>query len=332
MSRVSRYRLLLRAYPRAYRDERGEEMLAVLLATEERRGRWSVMPEAASLVAHGLALRVRRPPTVRTWVPSTGITGVGLLFMLAVLGTHQLGAMGLRGLGLDGFPESSQVWRLWVDPRWPIQLAWLATGVSLLLRWHRTTLALAWTAALLHAWLGLAELPTGLAPPWFGDVGPAWDAPFGARQASWLLLTWLAATLIGGPTRLARAIESVPARSWTRALGAGILASAVALLAAPAFGLTAFDGHLSDGVRGAAALSLVASSVALLHGLRRTPEGRQAILLLVMAALVPLATRWNTPSPLPVTLLGAAVFTAGYGFGMCRRACAEESHQPRTLQ
>ena len=328
MSPVSRYRLLLGAYPRAYRDARGEEMLAVLLATEKRRGPWSVVPEAASLVMHGLALRVRRPFAGRTVPAPVGIAGVGLLLLLAVLGAHQLAAMGVRGLRLDGYPESWQVWRIWVDPRWPIQLAWLAAGVALLLRWQRTTVVVAWTAALLHAWWALVEVATGLALPWFGDVGPAWDAPFGAGQAGWLLLSSLAAaTLIGGPAWLARALDLVPTRSLGRVPLAGLLGSSVAFVAAPAlFGLTAGDVGLSQSARGPA-LALLAGGMALLAALWRTPEGRQATLLLALAALVPLASRWNAPSTLPIALIGVAVFAAGYAFGTRRRDSAQRPWQ-----
>lgn len=318
MSPASRYRLLLGAYPRSYRDARGQEMLAVLLEAEERRGRWSVLPEAVSLVAHGLALRVRRPLAGRGVPPSVSLAGVSLILLLALVGGHQLVATGVRGLGLDGYPESWQVWRVWVDPRWPVQAAWLATGLALVLRWHRTTVVLAWTGVLLHAWLAVAEVATGLAVPWVGDVGPAWDAPFGARQAGWLLLTGLAAALVGGPARLASALDAAPDRSWRRVLVSGALGSAATFCVAPVVVRVTSPGAGLGTTSPEPLLALLAGGTALLVVLRRTSEGRPAALLLVATALLVLATRWHALGP--ALLAGAALFTAGYALGTSRRA------------
>jgi hypothetical protein len=147
VSAESRYRFLLRAYPRDYRHERGDEMLDVLLSAEERRGRWSVLPEAAALVGHGVATRLRHSADLR--VPaSVGVAGVALALLLAVLGAAQLSQMALRGLGLDGYPYAWQLWRVWVDPRWPIHVAWIATAAALLLRRYPLAVLLAWTAVL----------------------------------------------------------------------------------------------------------------------------------------------------------------------------------------
>ena len=48
-------------------------------------------------------------------------------------GAQQLLAAGLRGLGLDGYPDAWGVHTVWVDPRWPVQALWVATGLALLL-------------------------------------------------------------------------------------------------------------------------------------------------------------------------------------------------------
>ena len=119
MSPERRYRLLLLAYPRSYRAERAEEMLAGLLAAEEGRGCRSGPAEAVSLVGHGLALRLRRPVAGPRVSPSLGLAGASVVCVLAVLGAHQLLAAGLRGLGLDGYPEMWRLYVLWVDPCGP---------------------------------------------------------------------------------------------------------------------------------------------------------------------------------------------------------------------
>jgi hypothetical protein len=246
------------------------------------------------------------------------------LLLLAVLGAHQLAAMGARGLGLDGYPESWQIGALWVDPRWPIQLTWLLTGIALLLGWHRMTVFLAWMAVLLHGWLAVGDLGSGLAPAWFGHVGPAWVAPFGAGQGGWLLLSCLAAAAAGGPGHLARALGSVRVRSCRRVLVAGFVGSSVAIVAAPTLSwLTAPGAALTQCARGPL-LGLVAAGVFVLSALRRTSDGRQAVLLLALAALIPLTARWHGLSPLPINLVAATAITAAYVFGIGRRDLAQD--------
>jgi hypothetical protein len=98
------------------------------------------------------------------------------------------------------------------------------------------------------------------------------------------------------------------------------ITSTAALLAAPVlFWLSASDVHVSESAPGAAVLALLASGVALQSALRRTPEGRHAVLLLLVAGIVPSLARWSSPSQLPGAVLGAAVFAAGYALGTHRR-------------
>ena len=149
MSPERRYRLLLLCYPRSYRAERAEEMLDVLLAAEEGRGSRSGLAEAVSLVGHGLALRLRRPVVGPRVSPSLGLAGASVVCVLAVLGAHQLLAAGLRGLGLDGYPDVWRLYVLWVDPLWPVQALWVAAGLALLLGRHRLCVLSAWAAAAL---------------------------------------------------------------------------------------------------------------------------------------------------------------------------------------
>ena len=316
MSAESRYRFLLRAYPRGYRAVRGDEMLDVLLSTEERRGRWSALPEAATLVTHGLAARLRQPAGLR--VPaSAGVAGVALALLLAVLGLAQLSQMGLRGLRLDGYPHAWQVWRVWVDPRWPIHVAWVATAAAVLLRRCRLAPLLAWTAVLLHGWLLLAAVATGWALPWIGDVGPAWYVSANATQASWFVLTAAAALLLGGPARTRRGVETLPVGRWSRVLVAGLVGCVVAgVVGAVVFRLEgSADVRLAEDVRGAA-LPLLLATLAVVAVLCRSSYGRGALALLAVAGLVPVLARWSDPAA--VVLTGGTLFVVGYVAGAQR--------------
>src|SRR5439155_8666510 len=60
---VRRYRLLLRCYPAAYRDARGEELLGTLLDDARPGQRIPSVRDAADLVFHGLRRRLRDDAT-----------------------------------------------------------------------------------------------------------------------------------------------------------------------------------------------------------------------------------------------------------------------------
>ena len=124
------YRGLLRVYPRPYRDERGEELLATLLDAEDGAGsptRRSRAAEAGTILRHGMALRVRTAGLLaRHRLPALGLAGVALAVILGVLGS-----------GLHGFPAEWGVYVRWVDPRWPVHAAWVVVALCLLARWPR---------------------------------------------------------------------------------------------------------------------------------------------------------------------------------------------------
>ncbi len=323
MSPERRYRLLLRCYPRSYRAERAEEMLDVLLATECRRGSWSGLSEAASLVTHGLVLRLRLPLAGGRATPSLGLAGASLVCLLAVLGAQQLLAGGLRGLGLDGYPDEWGLHVLWVDPRWPVHALWVVTGLALLIGRDRLAVVSAWAAAVLHAWLLVVTAATRVDLPWPGDIGPHWTAPGGAAEATWFVLSLAGAVLLGGRVRVGRARTSLPPRRWWTVGAVGLVGAVLAALAAPAASALVGQGALgvTDSVRGPA-LPLVLAAVVLALGLLRSPHGRGALLLLGALAVVPLAVRWSTP----MAVLGAAaiLFAAGFAVASMRYVSAED--------
>ena len=316
MSPERRYRMLLLSYPRSYRAERAEEMLEVLLATESRRGSWSATSEAVSLVRHGLALRLFRPMVRPAFSPSVGLAGVSLLCLLAVLGVQQLSAAGLRGLGLDGYPDEWRTGVLWVDPRWPVHAFWVTTGLALLLGRHRLAVASAWAAAALHTWHLVVTAVTSVELPWPGDVGPHWVAPGGIAQAGWALLSVSGAVMVGGPAVAARARAGLPGRHWWTVAATGLVGVALASVAGPAAYtlLGNAQPQVVEDVRGPF-LPLVLAGAVLTSGLLRATHGRAALLVLGVLATVPLAARWSEP----MGMLGAVTVVLAAGYAVARR-------------
>ena len=320
MTPERRYRLLLLCYPRAYREERGEELLEVLLERTHGAGTWTVTGEAAALVRHGLAQRLRQAALHRPDPKAARLAGASLALLLAVLGARQLLDTALAGLGVDGYPDAWGTAVVWVDPRWPVHAAWLATGVALLLRRDRLTVLSAWSAATVHAWLLASTALRGL--PWPGDAGPHWIASGGAAETSWLVLTVAAAVAIGGPGGLGRARSRLgDGRCWL-ATGAGLLGGgtvsvlAVLLAERSAAGLT----PVGRGLAGPTPSVLLAAAV-LVVGLLRVPQGRLALAVLGALGAVPLAVRW----PEPTVLLGVAALVL---LGGCAAAGLARASRP----
>jgi hypothetical protein len=77
-----RYAILLRAYPRAYRARRGDELLGTLLDGARLQQRWPSVRETASLVLAGLRARsgadTRRTPR-QTWAQALQLAVLALL-------------------------------------------------------------------------------------------------------------------------------------------------------------------------------------------------------------------------------------------------------------
>lgn len=294
MSVESRYRLLLRAYPSAYRIERAEEMLGVLLATQPRRGARSTAAEAMSLVGHGLVQRLRLVRNAGGVSTSWCLAGLSLVMLLMVLGAQQLVASGLRALGLDGTPEAWGMQVLWVDPRWPVHAAWVLTGLALLVGCRAGLIvALAWGAAGLHLW-EVASIASGGTVPWPGDAGPHWVALLGPTEVGWLLLSLAAAALLSGSARTARARARVSTCRWWGVATAGLVGIGLGQLlavgtyafveeAAPAFTVLLLG------------LPMALAAGVLIHGLVQAPSDRLTLVVLVCLAAVPLAVRGTRP-------------------------------------
>ena len=307
------YRRLLLAYPRDYREQRGDELLATLLDAEDevgQPGRLGRVQESLSLMRHGVSLRARVAGTAaRGHVPALGLAGVALGVVLGVLGLHQLMAMAIRASGLHGFPAEWGVYVQWVDPRWPVHAAWVVVALALLTRRAGAAVAAARTAAVLHGWYLLAAAATGGQIPWAGNVGPFWSAPSGTAELGWFLLSLSAALLLGGRRRTALALQTEHRPLRRAALVGGVVAPATIVvgpaLRALADEVTAPPYRFEGPFPG-----LLATAAVLAWALRYVEHGRGALLVLVVLAAAPLAPRWSESFTASAGAL--LLFAAGY--------------------
>ena len=313
MSAENFYRRFLLAYPRAYRELRGAELMGTLLDAEDRAGSRSSRRvravEAWGLLRHGIALRARTTGfSARDRLPSLGLAGVALATVLGMLGLHQLTAMAVRASGLHGFPAEWGVYVQWVDPRWPVHLAWLAVAALLLARLALPAVVVAWVAAALHGWYWLAAAATGVDLLWVGNVGPFWLAPSGTAELGWVVLSVTLALLLGGRRRVARALTAVgPSLLRRTAVVGGLIASASVATGPVLRALASEVTGPPYRVEGPLPVLLVTAGV-LAWTLMRVEHGRGALLVLVLLAGVPLASRWSESW---ATGAGAALLFAG---------------------
>lgn len=107
MTRLERtYRLLLLAYPRGYREQRGEELVATLMDASAPGRQWPGVADAADLVAHGLQARAgARAFTGRGQVlAAAGPIGLGLAAGLSTI-LLLFGELKTPGLWRPGVPN-----------------------------------------------------------------------------------------------------------------------------------------------------------------------------------------------------------------------------------
>lgn len=331
MSAESFYRRLLLAYPRSYRDQRGEELLATLLDAEDESGprsrRRVRATETVALARHGMALRLQSAGLpVRDRLPSFGLAGVGLAVVLGVLGLHQLTAMAVRASGLHGFPAEWGVYVQWVDPRWPVHAAWLSVAGLLLVRLAGPAVAAAWAAAALHGWYLLAAMATGGQIPWAGNVGPYWFAPSGTAELGWFGLSVSMALLLGSRRRTARSLAVAGPRLLRRTALLSGLVAVTSVVTGPV--LRALASEVTGPpyrIEGPLPALLLTASV-LAWALLRREHGRGALLVLVLLASAPLAARWTDSW---TAVAGAVLlFAAGYLAASLRTGPLPEHGKP----
>ena len=100
------YRRILACYPRAFRRESGEEILAVLLATA-REGQARVGPAEAADLVRGAVRMHRGPRLPRALLIAVRLTYAGAAVELAVLVTVVVTLAGLASAGIRGYPDFS---------------------------------------------------------------------------------------------------------------------------------------------------------------------------------------------------------------------------------
>jgi hypothetical protein len=151
-----RYRLLLRAYPPAWRREREQEILGVLMAGAPAGRRRPTAGEAADLLLRGMQARLKRGASTwrADWGQGARVAGVVLAVMLGAVAVRMLVPMlGLvlaspnassAGERLTDVLYGSRLW--WADAAaWS---GWLLTAIVVACGWARLAGPLAVASAI----------------------------------------------------------------------------------------------------------------------------------------------------------------------------------------
>ncbi|WP_329109538.1 hypothetical protein OG792_12260 [Micromonospora sp. NBC_01699] len=210
-----RYRWLLRAYPRAYRQYRGDEMLETLLGTGETDHRHPSLRESLALVVGGLRVRsglarlgsrdTLRSSALRLTVLSLLVSGIALS---ALPLTWRLWTL------LPGIPYNSQPWGSFFTPAL-LLLAFVAAA------WARYRLAFPLTIAAFGAeiWYAVTNYL------WYAEPWRGLDDLLGFRTGlyvPWQLPTWACLMAALAMVPLLRAGQSRPTRPWIWLVGAAL--------------------------------------------------------------------------------------------------------------
>lgn len=213
--------LLTLAYPEPYRDRHGTEIVGVLLDADDRHpGMRRRIRELGSLLLHASTVRARSVSFTGTTAGPRPwhLAGMLVAIVLAAIATQAWTATVMRLAD----PDQSGGW---LDPRWPVHVAWLAGGVLI---WARRPTG-AWVAMLVAAALATAYpvlVATGI--PWPGQVPGTWGQipppyplpgwPLTARDAAWCGLSLMAVAMTATPGRLAKAVDALPRFAVVRAV------------------------------------------------------------------------------------------------------------------
>jgi hypothetical protein len=165
---ASRYRMLLRAYPRSYRAGRGDEILGTLLDAAHPGQRWPNRRDAASMIIGGLRARAgSRPTSVRAVLADAFYLAVFAWVAAAIAKTTGIFIVIMREGGWAG------PWVL-VSYALPFGLC-LATLVALVWRGYVVAVA-ALVAAMALGWGVHQPLPFGPLPK-MSDIGLELSVP-----------------------------------------------------------------------------------------------------------------------------------------------------------
>jgi|HubBroStandDraft_6_1064221.scaffolds.fasta_scaffold168418_2 hypothetical protein len=177
----SRNRWLLRAYPRWYRRNRGEEMLGTLMEASEPGRRWPSARDARALITGGLRVRsgLGGRLTAAAALRQALLLGAGLAltswvaseFSNVILGvTHNELASGDGSEVAFGLLTVAVVAAAWLAPRWAAAALALAGAALYLVLWGDTVMAIS-PAMLMTMTAGLVLGPERLPRSWLGLAG-----------------------------------------------------------------------------------------------------------------------------------------------------------------
>lgn len=303
--------LLIHAYPEPYRSDRAQEIVAVLLdADDQRSGTWTRLREIGGLLLHASRVRTRSLVTARGTVaqpPPWSLAGLMIMVVLAVVATQAWTAALIRVVNPGTMHGDG-----WLDPRWPVHLAWLLAGVLIWLRQAKA----AWVVTLLGAVLVTMytiSVPTGI--PWPGDLSVTWGGvsnpydmmwPLTARDAAWWGLTMLALAMSGSPRKLTAALASIPRPALGRAAVAATGAMGVlALLAATDAALNSSYWFTAEHVRTTLMPTLIVVTVLVWH------LGLRAHAAATVITLATLALALATTGPILLQTIAAMIAIMG---------------------
>ncbi|GAA1273691.1 hypothetical protein Psi02_04480 [Planotetraspora silvatica] len=183
-----RYRSLLRAYPKIYRDSHGDELVSTLMEASDPQAGRPALREAFALIAGGFAARARnaRPEGVPWWADGLH------LGVLAVATTT---------FALEISIRSGPIWDALDRPVWT--LGAIVLMVAIIRGWVWLALPLALIAALdTSRWLFLDGSDHGVL-----KVGPFYTS-VGQMLPYWIVVIGLAVLAVRTGKRL-------PTRSWS---------------------------------------------------------------------------------------------------------------------
>ena len=192
------YTAVLRIYPGWYREERGDEILGVLMEGDAKPS----VGETASLVRHGLALRMFGPNRRGVWRDPLAAAAVLVAAVAGGLGLVTALDSALAAYLIAHHPDPGSV--PYVDPLWGACACSAAALVLVLLRQGWAALVAAWAAVVLQVLVaaGVFGLRGSVGWPYLSFAGQF-------EVAVHVVPTLAVAVLLSRPSRVADGLALV---------------------------------------------------------------------------------------------------------------------------
>jgi len=177
-----RYRRLLLAYPREYRQTTGQELLWVLLASASDGQQWPTLADAADLTVHGLLERFRvwrQPDGSPRWQNGLALFSVAAPMVMLLAAVIEL---------------------VWWHAANASEVLAAGLAAAVLLGWRKTALAVTGLAICMPLLPAHVDF-LGLQPQWFGIYLVRWQFMVLDYRLWLLLLEAIALTCSAGPRR-----------------------------------------------------------------------------------------------------------------------------------